>query len=144
MSYNSSPHKFQSLPLTALADLHEKICELTSTVVRKDGDSPSRIQKSSTSLQQNYETLNRRIAALQRQIVDKHLEAEGKVKNIREILRREQAELIKISEAMNRERKRNLALHLTLDESTCWMNNCTAECSATQNIEGLDFHRPRE
>lgn len=69
-------------------------------------------------LQYSYDILNKKIAALQRQIAEKQTEAEQKVLDMRQILRREQAELIQISEAMNQEKKRNLKLHCIIDESS--------------------------
>lgn len=109
-----------------LADLHDRICLLTSTMVRKDGDKiDESTMENQSSLETNYEILNRRIAALQRQISDKHTKADKKILDMKKLLRKEQAELIKISDLMNRERKRNF----TINGSPCWRNNCMAECS---------------
>lgn len=68
-------------------------------------------------LQADYDALNRRIAALQKQIVEKQIEAGWKLQELRRALRLEQANLIRISDRMNLERRRNLALHLTMDDS---------------------------
>lgn len=68
-------------------------------------------------LKADYDALNRRIAALQRQIAQKQIEAGWKLQELRRALRHEQANLIQISERMNRERRRNLALRLTIDNS---------------------------
>ena len=83
--------------------------------------------------EENYETLNKRIVALQKQIRDKQAEAARKVYEMRQLLRQEQIQLIKISDEMNRERKRNLAIQLTIDGSPCWVNKCEAECSGDLN-----------
>lgn len=79
-------------------------------------------------LKENYDVLNKRIAALQKEIAEKEADAAKKVYAMRQSLRQEQAQLIRISDEMNRERKQNLAIHLTMDDSPCWMNDCKAEC----------------
>lgn len=71
----------------------------------------------SNRLRADYDALNRRIAALQRQIAEKQIEAGWKLQELRRALRLEQANLIQISDRMNFEKKRNLALHLTMDDS---------------------------
>ncbi|KAK0164377.1 hypothetical protein PV328_003013 [Microctonus aethiopoides] len=112
-----------SLTLTQLAELHDKICLLTTSLVREDcyitvcTDNRDDIVNTSNNhdqLQYSYDVLNRKIAALQRQIAEKQTEAEQKVLDMRQVLRREQAELIQISEAMNQEKKRNLKLRAEL------------------------------
>lgn len=69
-------------------------------------------------LQADYDALNRRIAALQKQIAEKQIEAGWKLQELKRALRLEQANLIRIADRMNLEKKRNLALHLTMDDST--------------------------
>lgn len=68
-------------------------------------------------LKADYDALNRRIAALQKQIAEKQIEAGWKLQELRQALRHEQANLIQISERMSLERRRNLVLHLTMDDS---------------------------
>lgn len=65
----------------------------------------------------DYNILNNRIAALQRQIAEKQIEAGLRLQELKRALRQEQANLIRISEEMNLERRRNLALQLTMDDS---------------------------
>lgn len=112
---------FQSLTLTQLAELHDKICLLTSNMVQQD---PVAYDRSTINwnydgdpLRADYDALNRRIAALQKQIAEKQIEAGWKLQELRRALRLEQANLIQISDRMNLERRRNLALHLTMDDS---------------------------
>lgn len=69
-------------------------------------------------LKADYDALNRRIAALQKQIAEKQIEAGRKLQELRQALRLEQANLIRISEQMNREKRRNLAFQLTIDDSS--------------------------
>lgn len=110
---------FQSLTLTQLAELHDKICLLTSNMVQQDsGPDRSAINwdYSGDPLQADYDALNRRIAALQKQIAEKQIEAGWKLQELRRSLRFEQANLIQISDRMNLERRRNLALHLTMND----------------------------
>ncbi|XP_015190531.1 PREDICTED: uncharacterized protein PFB0765w-like [Polistes dominula] len=113
----------KSLTLTQMADLHDKICLLTSSMVRDDSDKPS-IDTVFTvpcpgrsPSQEDYDILNKRIAALQRQIAEKQMEASWKLQELKRALSFEQANLIRISDEMNLERKRNLALQLTMDNS---------------------------
>lgn len=116
--------------------MHDKICDLTASMIDRDRKLDSSIQKiPEFSLEQSYEALDKRVAALQRQIAEKHSEAEEKVVKMRQTLRREQAELIRISEAMNRERKRNFVLQLAMDKSPCLMTNCKARCSKNDERE---------
>jgi len=68
-------------------------------------------------LRADYDALNRRIAALQKQIAEKQIEAGWKLQELRRALRLEQANLIQISDRMNLEKRRNLALHLAMDDS---------------------------
>lgn len=68
-------------------------------------------------LRADYDALNRRIAALQKQIAEKQIEAGWKLQELRRALRLEQANLIRISDRMSLEKRRNLALHLTMDDS---------------------------
>lgn len=72
----------------------------------------------SDRLRADYDALNRRIAALQKQIAEKQIEAGWKLQELRRALRLEQANLIRIADRMNLEKRRNLALHLTMDDST--------------------------
>lgn len=111
------------MTLTQLAELHDKICLLTSNMVQQDSG-PAAYDRSainwdydSDPLQADYDALNRRIAALQKQIAEKQIEAGWKLQELRRALRLEQANLIQISDRMNLERRRNLALHLTMDDS---------------------------
>ncbi|KMQ97413.1 major antigen-like protein [Lasius niger] len=112
----------KSLTLTQLAELHDKICLLTSNMVQQDSG-PAAYDRLAINwdygdpLQADYDALNRRIAALQKQIVEKQIEAGWKLQELRRALRLEQANLIRISDRMNLERRRNLALHLTMDDS---------------------------
>lgn len=114
--------RFQSLTLTQLAELHDKICLLTSNMVQQDS-SPAVCDQSAINrdggdrLRTDYDALNRRIAALQKQIAEKQIEAGWKLQELRRALRLEQANLIQISDRMNLEKRRNLALHLTMDDS---------------------------
>lgn len=112
----------QSLTLTQLAELHDKVCLLTSSIVQED-DAPAVHDRSAINwdhgdpLKADYDALNRRIAALQKQIAEKQIEAGWKLRELRQALRLEQANLIQISDRMNLERKRNLALHLNMDRA---------------------------
>lgn len=67
-------------------------------------------------LQADYDALNRRIAALQKQIGDKQTEAGRRIQELRQALRFEQSSLIQIAERMNLEKRRNLELRLTMDK----------------------------
>ncbi|KAK0182471.1 hypothetical protein PV327_000611 [Microctonus hyperodae] len=129
----------QSLTLTQLADLHDKICLLTTSLVCEDCTSKNphdnTVSTSYNQLQHSYDALNRKIAALQRQIAEKQTEAEKKVLDMRQTLRREQAELIKISKAMNQEKKRNLKLHCIIDESSLSPNSCKTGTECGKNAE---------
>lgn len=116
--------RLQSLTLTQLAELHDKVCLLTSSMVQRDGPAVGRDrsrtinrERSGDPLQADYDALNRRIAALQRQIAEKQIEAGRKLQELRQALRLEQADLIRIAERMNLERKRNLVLRLTMDDT---------------------------
>lgn len=109
----------QSLTLTQLAELHDKVCLLTSTMVRQDEpivdvDVPAK--RGRDPLQADYDALNRRIAALQKQIGDKQTEAGRRIQELRQALRFEQSSLIQIAERMNLEKRRNLELRLTMDK----------------------------
>ncbi|KAI4504407.1 hypothetical protein M0802_000878 [Mischocyttarus mexicanus] len=112
----------KSLTLTQMADLHDKICLLTSSMVRNDSDKPSFDTVFTVPCpgrgpsQEDYDVLNKRIAALQRQIAEKQMEASWKLQELKRALRFEQANLIRISDEMNLERKRNLTLQLTMDD----------------------------
>lgn len=113
----------QSLTLTQLADLHDKICLLTSSMVQEDDasaahDRPAINWDQGDPLKADYDALNRRIAALQKQIAEKQMEAERKLRELRQALRIEQEKLIQIFDRMNLERKRNLVLHLKMDRAT--------------------------
>lgn len=70
-----------------------------------------------TPLQEDYNILNQRIAALQKQIAKKQIETDWKLQELRRVLRNEQANLIRISDQMNLERKRNLNLQCSMDDS---------------------------
>lgn len=112
------------MTLTQLAELHDKICLLTSNMVQQDSG-PAAYDRSAINwdyvgdpLQADYDALNRRIAALQKQIAEKQIEAGWKLQELRRALRLEQSNLIQISDRMNLERRRNLALHLTMDDSS--------------------------
>ena len=70
-----------------------------------------------TSSQADYNILNQRIAALQKQIAKKQIETDWKLQELRRVLRNEQANLIRISDQMNLERKRNLNLQGSMDDS---------------------------
>jgi hypothetical protein len=115
--------RFQSLTLTQLAELHDKVCLLTSSMVQEDEPIAPRARRANNPgccgdpLQADYDALNRRIAALQRQIAEKQFEAGRKMRELRRVLRLEQQNLIRIAEQMNFERKRNLALRLGVDDS---------------------------
>jgi len=115
--------RFQSLTLTQLAELHDKVCLLTSSMVQEDEPIALRARPANLGccggpLQADYDALNRRIAALQRQIAEKQSEAGRKMRELRRVLRLEQQNLIRIAEQMNLERKRNLALRLGVDDSS--------------------------
>lgn len=104
---------FQSLTLTQLAELHDKICELTSDMVQQDSkavpcEAPQRSENST-------DILNKRIAALQKQIAEKQMEAGWKLQELKRALRNEQANLIRLSNEMNLERQRNFNLQSRLD-----------------------------
>lgn len=88
-------------------DSSPAVCD-RSAINREQGDD---------QLRADYDALNRRIAALQKQIAEKQIEAGWKLQELRRALRLEQANLIQISDRMNLERRRNLALHLTMDDS---------------------------
>lgn len=107
-----------------MADLHDKICLLTSSIVRDDQDAPScsTTFTGQSPSQENYDVLNKRIAALQRQITEKQMEASWKLQELKKALRLEQVNLIRISDEMNLERKRNLALQLTMDDGILTSN----------------------
>lgn len=83
------------------------VCDRSAINWDRDGD-PLRV---------DYDALNRRIAALQKQIAEKQIEAGWKLQELRRILRHEQANLIRISDRMNHEKRRNLALRTTMDDS---------------------------
>ncbi|KAL0127805.1 hypothetical protein PUN28_003204 [Cardiocondyla obscurior] len=111
----------KSLTLTQLAELHDKICLLTSNMVQRDS-SPAASDRSAINrdhsgdrLQADYDALNRRIAALQKQIAEKQIEAGWKLQELKRTLHLEQANLIQISDRMGLEKRRNLVLHLTMD-----------------------------
>lgn len=78
------------------------------SAINRDHDDP---------LMADYDALNRRIAALQKQIAEKQIEGGRKLQELRQSLRFEQTKLIQISDRMNDERKRNLNLQLTMDDS---------------------------
>lgn len=63
----------------------------------------------------DYNVLNKRISALQKEIAEKQIEAAWKLQELKRALRQEQANLIRISEQMNLERRHNLALQLAMD-----------------------------
>jgi len=115
--------RFQSLTLTQLAELHDKICLLTSSMVREDEPLALRARSAINQgccggpLQADYDALNRRIAALQRQIAEKQFEAGRKMRELKRVLCLEQQNLIRIAEQMNLERRRNLALRLGVHDS---------------------------
>lgn len=112
------PPCFQALTLTQLAELHDKICLLTSDMVQQDSKAvPCRSAPGPANPQADYNVLNKRIAALQKQIAEKQMEAAWKMQELKRSLRMEQANLIEISDYMNLERKRNLALQFTIDEA---------------------------
>jgi len=67
-------------------------------------------------LRADYDALNRRIAALQKQIAEKQIEAAWKLQELRRVLRHEQVNLIRIFDQMNLEKRRNLALR-TMNDS---------------------------
>ena len=94
----------------------------------KYGRSSRVSQQHHNPLERDYNILNKRIAALQKQIGEKELEAARKMHEMKNILRQEQLQLIRISEEMTREKKRNLALQMTIDQDPCWTSNCLAEC----------------
>lgn len=71
----------------------------------------------------------KRVAALQRQILNKQLQTKNKVTFIRKTLRHEQAELIGISGIINQEKERNYALHFIMDPTIFTSNKCTAKCA---------------
>lgn len=112
---------YQSLTLTQLAELHDKICLLTSNMVQQDRGPAiydrSAINRDHGGDQLRADALNRRIAALQRQIAEKQIEAGWKLQALRQALRHEQADLIQLSNRMNLEKRRNLALHFTMDSA---------------------------
>ncbi|XP_008206614.1 paramyosin-like [Nasonia vitripennis] len=87
----------QSLTLTELAELHGRICLLTSNMIQDD---------------EGRDLLDARMAALQRQIAEKQLEATTRAEEMQRAVMREQAQLIRISDEMNRERELNLAIRL--------------------------------
>lgn len=125
-----------------MADLHDQICSLTANLVQQDinpaiysvPNNYSSQSKKESDLQQSYDNINRKIAALQRQIAERQSDADRKVLEMRQTLGRAQAELIRIWDKMNKERKRNLMLHLTMDGGgPCWVNNCKAKCAENVN-----------
>lgn len=83
------------------------VCDRSTINLERGGD----------PLRADYDALNRRIAALQRQIAEKQIEAGWKLQELRRVLRHEQANLIRISDRMNLERRRNLALRTAMDDS---------------------------
>ena len=99
----------QSLTLMQLAELHDKICLLTSNMVQQDSSPAvccdcSVINRDHVSdrLRADYDALIRRIAALQKQIAEKQIEAGWKLQELRRALRIEQANLIQISDQMKK------------------------------------------
>ena len=101
-------YRSQSLTLMQLAELHDKICLLTSNMVQQDS-SPAVCDCSvinrdhvSDRLRADYDALIRRIAALQKQIAEKQIEAGWKLQELRRALRIEQANLIQISDRMKK------------------------------------------
>ncbi|EGI67148.1 Cytochrome P450 6B3 [Acromyrmex echinatior] len=111
----------KSLTLMQLAELHDKICLLTSNMVQ---DSPavcdcSMINRDygSDRLRADYDASNRRIAALQKKIVEKQIKAGWKLQELRRTLRIEQANLIQISERITLEKRRNVTFQLTTNDS---------------------------
>ena len=108
----------QSLTLTQLAELHDKICQLTLDMVHQDSRAvPCDGYEPATPSKADYGILNQRIAALQKQIAEKQMEAGWKLQELRRALQNEQANLIRISDQMNFERKRNLNLQHSIDDS---------------------------
>lgn len=128
------------MTLTQLAELHDKICHQTTSMINADSDSlysenhftenqlPKPSQLVNNSLQQDYDKVNKRIAALQRHIAEKELEATRKMQEMRRFLRQEQLHLIQLSEDMVREKKRNFDFQMTIDQDPCWLNDCQADC----------------
>ncbi|KAG5347798.1 FAZ1 protein, partial [Acromyrmex charruanus] len=110
----------KSLTLTQLAELHDKICLLTSNMVQDSTVCDcSMINRDygSDRLRADYDASNRRIAALQKKIAEKQIKAGWKLQELRRTLRIEQANLIQISERIILEKKRNLTFHLTTNDS---------------------------
>lgn len=109
------------MTLTQLADLHDKICLLTSDMVHPDTKpkicDQARGVPCPGASRPDPNILNKRIAALQKQIAEKQMEAGLKLRDLKRALRNEQANLIRMSDQMNRERKRNLNLQLNMDDS---------------------------
>ena len=83
--------------MTELAELHERICLLTASIVQKN--------------ECTDEALNARIAALQQRIAEKQYEAAQRAEEMRRILMLEQAQLARLE--MNLQRECNLNLPFT-------------------------------
>lgn len=67
----------------------------------------------------DYEALSRRIAALQTEINRKQNEAAVKVESMRRAMFREQENLIRLSDEMNNQKRRNLSMKIVQDENIC-------------------------
>lgn len=101
------------MTLTQLAELHDKICELTSDMVQQDSKAVP--CEASQRSENSTDVLNKRIAALQKQIAEKQMEAGWKLQELKRALRNEQANLIRLSNEMNLERQRNFNLQSRMD-----------------------------
>lgn len=75
------------------------------------------ISQDSTCLAEDYDVLNKRISALQRQIAEKQTDVTWKLQELRQALRSEQSKLICITDRMNMQRKKNFAFQLIMDRS---------------------------
>lgn len=116
--------------MTELAELHDRICLVTSCMVQQDINPADYVDdteiegvcrpcggsESDEDLLDDYEALNKRIAALQMQINEKQTEAAAKVQQMREAMWREQEHLIRLSDEMNAQKRRNLSMQKIISE----------------------------
>lgn len=100
-----------------MAELRDKIGQLTSDMAHQDSRAvPCDDYGPAIPSKADYNILDHRIATLQKQKAEKQMEADWKLQEPRRALRNEQANLIRISDRMNFERKRNLNLRHSMDD----------------------------
>ncbi|XP_044013457.1 transcription factor stalky-like [Aphidius gifuensis] len=123
----------KSLTFSQLVDVHDLICDLTSSIVDRNNDICCCSKKSELAkkpnrklLEMNYEILSRKIVDLE----EKQSKKDRQVHELRYALDREKAELAKISNEINRKNK----INEFNDASVCRINNCMAKCSKHPNF----------